>query len=180
MNNMDFYSLTTDVSVDGGKLPVNVLTFDEKFIDNTSQCPISNPILESLIEDVCIKGSYLIEPLSTHVCELQNMFLDSLYNKLEKAGIALSEKITISQNLEGKLTVIDEHPEKEAIQQVLDEAPKLAEVFYTLSSHSEIARDIVNINRIFATLTDEERHNMEEINGYHLSLKGGMSHFYFI
>ena len=139
-----------------------------------------NPTLNSLLEDICERNSVAIEPISSHICALQEMFLDTVYIKLEQAQIDFTEKITIYLNRKNELKVLGEHPEKDRVEAVLAETPGLAEVFSTLSSHSEIARDIVNINRIFSSLVAGGEYAGENASGYHLSLKGGMSHFYFV
>jgi len=179
VNTTDFYNQTPELPVES-HVSALCSAEDDPVSNDLPEYPISNPVLESMLEDICIKGSYIIEPLSTHVCALQEMFLDALYEKIGETGIELTEKVTIYQDMRGELKVLGKHPEKEKIEKTLAKNPTLAEMFTTLSSHSEIARDIVNINRIFASMDDNERLSHDGDNGYHLSMKGGMSHFYFI
>lgn len=179
VNIPDFYAQIPDSPAENNRPPIGTeagIMPHEPLPD----CKTGNPALESMLEDICIKNSYVMEPLSSHVCSLQEKFLNTLYNALKEAEVELTEKITIFQDPGGRLLVSGEHSEKDAIERVLAGNPFLSEVFTTLSSHSEIARDIVNINRIFGNMSNEYEQIMERTNGYHLSLRGGMSHFYFI
>lgn len=146
----------------------------------TLQYPELNPNIESMLEDICNKGSSVLEPLSSHVCSLQDVFLELLYSKLDAANICTSEKLTIYLTNKGNLSILGEHSQKTEIEDILMQTPMLAELFIELSSHSEMARDIINLNRVFAYKNDEDGAYAELSSGYHLSLKGGMSHFYFI
>ena len=154
--------------------------FDLEVHHSAPEYATTNPALDSLLEDICERGNCVIEPISSHICALQEMFLDTLYNRMEEAGIDLSEKLTVFQTQGGHLAVLGEHPEKKRVEALLAATPALSEVFTTLSSHSEIARDIVNINRIFHSMHAAGESGAESASGYHLSLKGGMSHFYFV
>ena len=142
--------------------------------------PPLSPDIIAMLEDICSRGSYVIEPLSIHVYTLQELFLGTLYNKLEEAGIATDTKITLYLTKKGTLAVQGEHPQKNAITAMLNANPTLASVFVELASNSELARDIINNNRVFTARNDEEAGYGERSSGYHLSLKGGMSHFFFI
>ena len=179
MNIPDFYAQIPDSPAENSCLPTSPESGTMPH-EPPPACQMGNPALESMLEDICIKSSYVMEPLSSHLCSLQEKFLDTLYNAFKEAEVELTEKITIFQDPGGMLLVSGEHPERETIERVLANNPFLSEVFTTLSSHSEIARDIVNINRIFGSMGNEYEHSLERNNGYHLSLKGGMSHFYFI
>ena len=167
--------------------PVSQQTFDpnnELNKPNIEASPILAPPLSpdiiSMLEDICNRGSYVIEPLSIHVYALQELFLNTLYSKLEEANIDTNTKITLFLNKKGNLVVQGDHPQKEEIDLMLTANPALTSVFIELSSNSELARDIININRVFSSINDQDSPYDERACGYHLSLKGGMSHFFFV
>ena len=167
--------------------PVSQQTFDadnEGHKANVEASPLLAPPLSpdiiSMLEDICNRGSYVIEPLSIHVYALQELFLNTLYSKLDEANIDINTKITLYLNKKGYLAVQGEHPQKEDIDLMLNANPALTSVFIELSTNSELARDIININRVFSSLNDGDSACDERPYGYHLSLKGGMSHFFFV
>ncbi|MBQ4132380.1 MAG: hypothetical protein IJD04_01425 [Desulfovibrionaceae bacterium] len=147
---------------------------------NAPEDLLLNSALNSMLSDICERGSHVMEPISNHICSMQEMFLDMLYYLLEDAGVNLSEKMTIFLNEDGKLALMDEHPDRSMIEAVLAENPQLARLFAILAAHSEIARDIENIYQLFNSLSSRSYMMHENAGGYHLSLKGGMSHFYFV
>lgn len=139
-----------------------------------------NSTLNSVLDDLCERGCHAIEPISNHICSMQEMLLNILYERLEEAGIDLSVKLTIGLAPGGKLGLMDDRPDRKEIETILAETPGLGQLFAILAAHSEIARDIVNINQIFHSLTDQSVTMCEKANGYQVSLQGGMSHFYFV
>ena len=167
--------------------PVSQQTFDaDSEIANANieasaiLAPPLSPDIISMLEDICSRGSYVIEPLSIHVYALQELFLNTLYHKLDEAGIDTNSKITLYLTKKGNLAVQGEHPQKKDIDLMLSANPALASVFIELSTNSELARDIININRVFSFINDQDAAYDERPSGYHLSLKGGMSHFFFV
>lgn len=111
MNIPDFYAQIPDSPAENNCLP----TSPESGImphEPPPACQMGNPALESMLEDICIKNSYVMEPLSSHLCSLQEKFLDTLYNAFKEAEVELTEKITIFQDPGGMLRVSGEHPEK--------------------------------------------------------------------
>ncbi len=168
----------------------------EPYSPEPGEPSLQNQALNLMLYDLCEPGNPVVQPLSEQICLLQELFLTALYAGLDAAGIDLSAKITVYLNEQGRLGISGAHPDKPAIEALLAENPRLTRIFRTLSAYSEIARDLGNIRRLCGALsaeavrpdaepepdTDADRPAPEDgcPGDYHLSLKGGMSHFYFI
>ena len=139
--------------------------------------------LDALLEDISDRGANALDALKERAGALQENFLDGLYNKLDESGIDLQEKLTLRLNPQGNLSTAGEHPQKERIDAMLADSPELADAFKDIASHSELARDIGNIRKTVSARSQVQQYeSVAESNPmsvYQLSLKGGMSHFFF-
>lgn len=142
------------------------------------KCEMS-PYLEGLLAEISYKGVEAVHPLSLHVYSLQELFLNSLYQCLEDANISVTEKLTLCLDEELNLVILGQHPQKEEIEKLLAKNSDLVSAFINLAAHSELNRDIMNISRIIESRSASMSSPIN-FSSYHLSLKGGMSHFFFI
>uniref|UniRef100_B8DJM1 Uncharacterized protein n=1 Tax=Nitratidesulfovibrio vulgaris (strain DSM 19637 / Miyazaki F) TaxID=883 RepID=B8DJM1_NITV9 len=148
-----------------------------------------NPKLRSTLEDISERGGNVLETLEQNVSDLQEGFLDTLSDRLDAAGVSLDEKLTLSMDDEGALSVLGDHPDKARIEQALSDAPELSSAFGELASQSELIRDIRSLRRVVTTrvgaaaydavgaATTDTAETASSV--YRVSLKGAMSHFYF-
>lgn len=174
----DFSALPESINGDLGGL--NTFSSAEPSANPSEllNCEMS-PYLEGLLAEILYKGGEAVHPLSLHVYSLQELFLNSLYQCLEDANISVTEKLTLCLDDELNLVILGQHPQKKEIEKLLSENSGLVSAFINLAAHSELNRDIMNINRII----ESRAANMGSpinFSSYHLSLKGGMSHFFFV
>lgn len=150
--------------------------------DNFELSPASGR-LDALLEEISDRGGNALDALKERAGNLQENFLDRLYTRLDEGGIDLTEKLTLRLNAEGRLSTAGEHPQKEHIDAMLADSPDLANTFMDIASHSELIRDIGNIRKtVFARSQVQQYEDTAQSNPvsvYQLSLKGGMSHFFF-
>ena len=139
--------------------------------------------LDTLLEDISDRGANVLDALKDRAGALQENFLDGLYTKLDANGIDLQEKLTLRLDAEGKLAAAGEHPQKERIDAMLADSPELADSFKDIASHSELMRDIGNIRKTVSARGQIQQYesvaDSNPVSVYQLSLKGGMSHFFF-
>ena len=151
-------------------------------IDNFELSPASGR-LDALLEEISDRGANALDALKERAGALQEDFLDRLYTRLDEGGVDLTEKLTLRLSSEGRLITAGEHPQKDDINAMLAESPDLADTFMDITSHSELIRDIGNIRKtVFARNQVQQYENTAQSNPvsvYQLSLKGGMSHFFF-
>lgn len=151
-------------------------------IDSFELSPASGR-LDALLEEISDRGGNALDALKERAGTLQEGFLDRLYTQLDSSGINLEEKVTLRLNDEGRLITSGEHPQKEQLNAMLDQSPELANMFRDIASHSELIRDIGNIRKTVSARSQMQQYEATAQNNpvsvYQLSLKGGMSHFFF-
>lgn len=174
----DFGPLPKNMNGDLAELNVFACCEPSALPSDLLKCEMS-PYLEDLLAEISYKGGEAAHPLSLHVYSLQELFLNSLYQCLEGANISVTQKITLCLDEELNLVVLDQHPQKEEIEKLLAENGNLVSAFINLAAHSELNRDIINISRIIESRACNMG-NPINFSSYHLSLKGGMSHFFFV
>lgn len=148
-----------------------------------------HPKLRSTLEDISERGGNVLETLEQNVSDLQEGFLDTLSDRLDAAGVSLDEKLTLTMDDEGALSVLGDHPDKTRIEQALADAPELSSAFGELASQSELIRDIRSLRRVVTTRVGAAAYDAVDAatadtaeaasSAYRVSLKGAMSHFYF-
>lgn len=143
-----------------------------------------DPKLRSVLEDISEQGGNVLETLERNVDNLQDGFLNTLHEKMADAGITMQEKITL--RLEGNDDVIvkGDHPDKDAIENILAENSELKNAFTEIATQSGLARDLRSIRNVVGNTGAAQYANMSQTGGqmnqnYQVSLKGPMSHFYF-
>lgn len=150
--------------------------------DSFEVSPMSGK-LDALLEEISDRGANALDALNERAAGLQENFLDGLYSKLDASGIDLQEKLTLRLNPQGELTAAGDHPQKERIDAMLADSPELADAFKDIASHSELARDIGNIRKTVSARSQMQQYEAtaesNPMSVYQLSLKGGMSHFFF-
>ena len=151
-------------------------------IDNFELSPASGR-LDALLEEISDRGANALDALKERAGTLQENFLDRLYARLDEGGIDLTEKLTLRLSNEGRLVTAGEHPQKVGVDAMLAGSSDLADTFMDIASHSELIRDIGNIRKtVFARSQVQQYEDTAQNNPmsvYQLSLKGGMSHFFF-
>ena len=102
---------------------------------------------------------------------------------MDAQDIDLQDKVTLRLGNDGRLATSGEHPQKEQINAMLAQSPDLAETFKDIASHSELMRDIGNIRKTVSARSQMQQYEAtaqdNPMSVYQLSLKGGMSHFFF-
>ncbi len=150
--------------------------------DNLELSPMSGR-LDALLEEISDRGGNALDALKERSSALQESFLDRLYTQLDDQGIDLQEKVTLRLGDEGQLVASGEHPQKEQLNAMLADSPELTDTFKDIASHSELMRDIGNIRKTVSARSQMQQYEATAENNpmsvYQLSLKGGMSHFFF-
>lgn len=141
------------------------------------------PRLKNLIEAIDQPNDNVLEGISGNIMRLQDAFVDTLYSAASSSGIDFSQKVTLRLNEKERLVVLGEHPEKDRINELLDEKPELSSAFKEISTQSELLKDVSNIGKIIGSQSGmasyQNSFNRHVSASYQLSLKGEMSHFYF-
>lgn len=139
--------------------------------------------LDTLLEEISDRGANALDALQERASALQENFLDRLYTQMDAQGIDLQDKVTLRLGNDGRLATSGEHPQKEQINAMLAQSPDLAETFKDIASHSELMRDIGNIRKTVSARSQMQQYEAtaqdNPMSVYQLSLKGGMSHFFF-
>lgn len=139
--------------------------------------------LDTLLEEISDRGANALDALQERASALQENFLDRLYTQMDARGIDLQDKVTLRLDNDGRLATSGEHPQKEQINAMLAQSPDLAETFKDIASHSELMRDIGNIRKTVSARSQMQQYEAtaqdNPMSVYQLSLKGGMSHFFF-
>jgi len=144
---------------------------------------VSRPGKNSRPEEAPRTGADLLESLSGNVTSLQEHFTDRLYTALKALGVDITRKLTLRLDDTAVLVLSGEHPEKDAIEYLLQQNPEFSAVFTEIAAQSAILRDL----RSLYTMALYERAGdsysaLAATPGeciYQLSLKGEMNHFYF-
>ena len=139
--------------------------------------------LDTLLEEISDRGANALDALQERASALQENFLDRLYTQMDAQDIDLQDKVTLRLDNDGRLATSGEHPQKEQINAMLAQSPDLAETFKDIASHSELMRDIGNIRKTVSARSQMQQYEAtaqdNPMSVYQLSLKGGMSHFFF-
>ncbi|MDR2075947.1 MAG: hypothetical protein LBP61_03305 [Desulfovibrio sp.] len=141
------------------------------------------PRLRTVLEQRDSSGDTILEALSDNLCRLQDLFMEALYALFRLHGINTDRKVTLRLDNEA-LAPAGEHPDRERIAAALAISPDLSAVFADLASQSAVMRDLSSLrSRIHNSLHSDPRAAFPLLPGdpaYQLSLKGDMSHFYFL
>jgi len=143
------------------------------------------PRIRAALDEISGSENNVLDTLSGNVQKLQDGFIETLYTTLTRENVDLSQKMTLKLGSDSILTVAGEHPEKERVNLVLAENPALSTAFSEIASQSEVLRDIANISKVVTRHTGVDAYAIAT-NGkpssavYQMSLKGDMSHFYFL
>ena len=172
----------TDSSLTGERAAALPGLVDQNKTDSFEISPMPGR-LDAMLEDISDRGANALDALKERAGALQENFLDRLYTQLDASGIDLQEKVTLRLDNEGQLTTSGEHPQKEQLNAMLAQSPDLAETFKDIASHSELMRDIGNIRKTVSARSQMQQYEAtaesNPMSVYQLSLKGGMSHFFF-
>ena len=140
------------------------------------------PRIQAVLAQMDVSGEEnVVERLSDNVSRLQDGFVDALYATLSGRGVDLSSKMTLKLDNDAQLRVAGEHPEKDRIDAALAEAPELSAAFSEISSQSSALRDIRSLHSTVLQGAGLTRYAAlaGSGDGYQISLKGDMNHFYF-
>ncbi len=140
------------------------------------------PRLQAVLAQMDDSGEEtVVTQLSDNVSRLQDGFVDSLYATLSGHGVDLSAKMTLKLSDDAQLCVAGEHPEKDRVNAALAESPELSAAFSEISSQSSALRDIRSLHSTVLQGSGLARYTALSGNGdgYQISLKGDMNHFYF-
>mgnify|MGYP003623762405 CR=1 FL=1 len=152
----------------------------------TDQAGLSSlvPRLQNILRAIDHPEDNVVQALGNNISSLQDAFVDEVYASLSSAGIDLTEKITLRLDGANRLGLTHEHPEKERIETALAGNPALSEAFSEIASQSELLRDVNNIGKVISARTGLQNYQNANAtapsNSYQISMKGEMSHFYFI
>ncbi len=131
-------------------------------------------------------GTGVLDSLEANASYLQKHFLGALNAKLEDAGIDTSKRITLARDENGKVTVANDHPDKEEIEKIFEDTPVLTQAFNSLAEQSELARKIkgtasVTFARMggLSTYMNSLGSNSNSNESFFLSLAQGAASSYF-
>jgi len=125
----------------------------------------------------------ILEMLSSNIALLQDTFMHTFYSKLHSLGVDTSSKLTLRLNDDIRLVVAGEHPDAQAINDLLSNDKELVEGFVEIAAQSAALRDLRSLRTL--TLYDHASDAYSALAAgpgeciYQLSLKGEMNHFYF-
>ncbi len=140
------------------------------------------PRIQAVLNEIAGPEDNVLDALGNNVNKLQDGFIETLYTSLSSRDIDLSQKLTLRLDGEGLLSVAGDHPQKEAVDELLREQPALSAAFDEIASQSELLRDIRNISKVVSRKSGVDQYAALGNAGsavYQMSLKGDMSHFYF-
>lgn len=128
-------------------------------------------------------GTQIIETLSSNISQLQDSFMDALYEKLRTIGVDATNKLTLRLERTARLVISGDHPDKERINTLLADQTEFADAFAEIATQSAMLRDLRSLHTLamYARAADSYM-AMAAGNGdclFQLSLKGEMNHFYF-
>ncbi|MDL2207821.1 hypothetical protein LJB81_02215 [Desulfovibrio sp. OttesenSCG-928-M14] len=128
-------------------------------------------------------GAHGIEALHEELVALQNAYMETLYEAMAEADIDSGHKLTLRLDEKAKLRLFGTHPSESKVKSLLDSRPDLAESFAGIALRSALLRDLRNL-QLSVSYEDASQACMALLasstrNGYQLSLKGDMNHFYF-
>lgn len=126
-------------------------------------------LLQCFLDNI---GSKVEEVLLNNVNNLQDCFLELLYEKLE--GIDTQYKITLCLDPLQSLILAHEHPQEQEILERIRENEKLSYIFSQISLHASALRSMRHLKYIAVTGEVEATDPI-----YYINLKGDMNHFYF-
>lgn len=137
---------------------------------------------EARLEDD-LPGARSLEELHASLHRLQSEFMDRLYAALAEAGINISHKITLRMDDKARLFLCAPHPDEAALSALLKERTDLAPAFAEIALCSALLRDLrgLQLCACYDSAADAGAAllRLSPRNGYQLSLKGDMNHFYF-
>ncbi|MDR3176243.1 MAG: hypothetical protein LBU06_06910 [Desulfovibrio sp.] len=119
-------------------------------------------------------GSRLILQLSDSLSKLQDDFLETLNDGLERCGADLSAKRTLRLEGAARLVSVGDDPQRREVESLLASDSRLASVFAEISARAFLLRALRELHNAVFRIAPEGGAGC-----YQLSLKGDMSHFYF-
>ena len=139
--------------------------------------------IQAILNEIAGPDDNVLHALTANVTCLQDAFIDTLYSLLTRSEVDLSQKLTLRLDTSGALALAGEHPDGEAVKELLHDRPDLSAAFREIASQSEVMRDIRNIGKVMCRQSGPEQYaRMAEAaasDAYRMSMKGDMSHFYF-
>ncbi len=116
---------------------------------------------------------------------LQQQLTKTLAAKFEELGIDTSQAITLGRNADGAVTVQNDHPDKEKIDQLFADTPVLTEAFNTLAENSATLKSMTSRQANAMIRTNGYAAYLNQLSsdatgsGYFLSLMGNQASAYF-
>ena len=155
-------------------------------IENAAICALAatgpkslSPELTSFFDHVTACGNGLAAELADNMEELQGIFLGTLHQSLQLAGLKLDSRLVLSLNREGKLVFEGPSPLREELAEVLASSTTLPALLGLLGVQHALLRTLGDLRVI-----TEARQNagggkiLEMQQAYRVCLKGSLSHFY--
>ena len=172
-----------DIRQEGSKPPPVAESLQE--VTDHAKFSTLAPRIRAALDEISGSENNVLDTLVGNVQKLQDGFIETLYTTLSKENVDLSQKMTLKLGADSILTVAGEHPEKERVNQILTENPTLSTAFGEIASQSEVLRDIANISKVVTRHTGVDAYaaasrGKPSSTIYQMSLKGDMSHFYFL
>lgn len=144
------------------------------------------PKIQAMLEEIASPASNVVDTLRDNVSRLQDGFVEALYDTLEgQPGISLDTKLTLLLNEGGVLAVAGDHPQQEAINNLLAGTPELSDAFAEIAAQSSALKDIQSLHSTVSGASGLDNYARQSVAGqpgdavYQISLKGEMNHFYF-
>lgn len=83
-------------------------------------------------------GVNIVESMTADLEDLQNRFMETLEEDLALLGVDVDQAFTLKRGEDGLITVVGDHPDKEAIEAVANSDLQLSEAFETITEQSKL------------------------------------------
>lgn len=121
----------------------------------------------------------LADTLQTNINALQDYFLERLYGLFTIRRIDVSQKITLRLDDESLLCICNEHKDKEAITNLLQNEPELSALFTEMAIQSLALHQITSLHNLTCAYLTGQGKVIGRTSRYHVNIKGDMNHFFF-
>jgi len=141
------------------------------------------PRIQAVLNEIAGPEDNVLDALTANVNSLQDGFIDAFYSLLAQSSVDVTQKLTLRLDGSGSLSLADNHPDTDVVENLLQSRPDLSAAFREIASQSELLRDIRNISKVMYRQGGVEQYARTAGDAgsaaYRMSLKGDMSHFYF-
>jgi hypothetical protein len=138
-----------------------------------------SPELATFLQYVEEHGQGVSQALAASIDQLQELFLATMHQAFQLAGVTVDSRMTISLNRQGGIHVETVCAEQAQIEEILSSSQALPALFKLISAQNAILEGIANLRMVAGAQNkgDSERLSLLQ-QLYRVCLKGQLSHFY--